>query len=302
MTEAEELARKRRLRAGHRASTTRSLGQVQTSISADPLDISKINQLRLSLEDKLQSLSDLDREILELTPEDAVETKIVQADEVKQRLYAALSKFDHCLRPTSHSGRAHTDPPTLDPPTVDPPATDPPAADPPAGDPPDLAASRTIHPVQGAKVRLPKISLPRFNGNSVRWTSFWDSYQSAIHLNADLSEVNKFNYLRSLLDSTAFDAIARLTLSSGNYKQEIVIFRKHFGIISKHMDTLMNMDAISSDWHLRDLRRLYDNTESHVCSLKSLGIEAAAYGALLSPVLLAKLPPYLRHQQEGVRL
>ena len=56
----------------------------------------------------------------------------------------------------------------------------------------------------------------------------------------------------------------------------------------------MSMEPISSDRNLRDLRRLYDHTESHVRSLKSLGIEAASYGALLSPVLLAKLPPDLR--------
>ena len=140
--------------------------------------------------------------------------------------------------------------------------------------------------------------LPRFNGNPIKWTSFWDSYQSAIHLNHDLSDVDKFNYLRSLLDSVAFDAIAGLTLSSANYQQAIEILHKWFGnkqvIISKHMDTLMNMEAISSDRHLRDLRQLYDNTESHVRSLKSLGIEAASYGALLSPVFLAKLSPELR--------
>ena len=249
MTEAEQLARKKRLRAGHRASTTRILGQVEPAIAADRLDVSKINQLKRSLEDKLQ-----------------------------------------------------TDPPTTDPPAVDlpatdpsatdPPAADPPAADPPATDPPDPAISGTT---RGAKVKLPKISLPRFNGNPVKWTSFWDSYQSAIHLNPDLSDVDKFSYLRSLLDSTAYDAIAGLTLSSANYLQAIEVLSKRFGnkqvIIYNHMDTLMNMDAVSSDRHLRDLRRLYDKTESHVCSLKSLGIEATSYGALLSPVLLAKLPP-----------
>ena len=128
--------------------------------------------------------------------------------------------------------------------------------------------------------------------------SFWDSYQSAVHLNSELTDVDKFNYLRSLLDHSAYDAIAGLTLSSANYKQAIEILRKRFGntqvIISKHMDTLMSMDPISSDRHLNDLRRLYDHTESHVRSLRSLGIEAASYGALLSPVLLAKLPPDLR--------
>ena len=51
------------------------------------------------------------------------------------------------------------------------------------------------------------------------------------------------------------------------------------------MDTPMSMDPISSDRHLKDL---YDHTETHVRSLMSLGIEAASYGALLSPVLLVK--------------
>ena len=280
MTEAEQLARKKRLRAGHRASTTRILGQVEPSILADPLIVSKITQLKRSLEDKLQSLSNLDQGILELTPEDSIEAEIVQADVIKERLHAALSRLDHCLSPTTCPGRAHTTPPTVDPPVVD---------------PPDPAASGTT---PGPKVKLPKISLPRFNGNPVKWTSFWDSYQSAIHLNSNLSDVDKFNYLRTLLDSTAFEAIAGLTLSSTNYHQAIEILRKQFGnkqvIISKHMDTLMSVDPISSDRHLRDLRRLYDNTESHVRSLKSLGIEAAAYGALLAPVLLAKFPPELR--------
>lgn len=56
----------------------------------------------------------------------------------------------------------------------------------------------------------------------------------------------------------------------------------------------MNMATISSDRNLKELRQLYDHTEAHVRSLRSLGIEAASYGALLSPVLLTKLPPDLR--------
>ena len=247
------------------------MGQVEPAIAAEPLDVSKINQLKRSLEDKLQSLSDLDQGILELTPEDLIVTEIVQADEIRERLYAALSKLELCLSPTIPHGRAHTtDPPTTDPPAVDPPATDPsttdppavdppathpPAADLPATDPPDPAASGTTH---GPNVKLPKISLPRFNGNPVKWTPFWDSFQSAIHLNTEISDVDKFSYLRSLLDSTAYDAIAGLTLSTANYQQAVEFLCKRFGnkqvIISNHMDTPMNMDAVSSDRHIKDLR------------------------------------------------
>ena len=60
------------------------------------------------------------------------------------------------------------------------------------------------------------------------------------------------------------------------------------------MDTLLSVEAVSSDQHLKDLRCLYDTTESHIQSLKSLGVEATSYGSMLSSVLLAKLPPDMR--------
>ena len=242
MTEPDELSRKKRLRAGHRASTTRILGQVQPSITSEPLDVAKINQLKRSLEEKLQSLGVLDEEILTLTPAESIEAGIVQADEIKERIYTALSRLDNARNPTpwtSPSPSTRADSPVVDPPTVDPPAVDPqtvdslaldpPAVDPPTVDPPDPTAPRATLPLRGAKVKLPKISLPRFNGDPVKWTSFWDSYQSAINLNSDLSEVDKFNYLRSFLDHTASDAIAGLTLSSANYQQAVEILHKHFG-------------------------------------------------------------------------
>ena len=106
-------------------------------------------------------------------------------------------------------------------------------------------------------MKLPKITLPQFNRDPVRWTSFWDSYQSAIHLNSELTEVDKLNYLWSLLEHSAYDGIAGFTLPAANYKQPIEILHKRFGnkqiIVSKHMDMLRNMDFISSDRYLKDL-------------------------------------------------
>ena len=149
----------------------------------------------------------------------------------------------------------------------------------------------------GAKVRFLKITLPLFNGNLMKWKSFWDSYESAVHNNRKLSDVDKFNCLGSLLERSAHDAIAGLTLSAANYREAIDILQKRFGnkqIIAKHMESLLNAEAVSSDHHQRDLRHLYDTIESHIQSLKSLGVEATAYGAMLSSVLLTKIPPDLR--------
>lgn len=72
MFEVEQLAGKK-VHRGHRALDTWILGQIGPAITAEPLDISKINHLKRSLEDKLQSLSDLDQAILHLTLEDSIE-------------------------------------------------------------------------------------------------------------------------------------------------------------------------------------------------------------------------------------
>lgn len=149
-----------------------------------------------------------------------------------------------------------------------------------------------LHALLIMKVKLPKISLPRFSGNLMRWTSFWDSYHSAIHTNGQLSDVDKFNYLRSLLDQTAYDAIAGLSLTTANYQEAVEVLKKRFGnrqlIISKHMESLLSINAISSDHQLRYLRRLYDQSEANIRSLKALGVEPETYGAMLSSVLLTK--------------
>ena len=269
-TEAEALRRKKSIRAGHRASATRILGHITTAL-ADTPDPDRLALLKLTLNEKLDTLRKFDSEIIELTPEDGLEGEIQQSDEYKERMYDAVTKIDRVV------GTLRT--------------------------PPATAVARTSSPAattheRRAKAKLPKLSLPHFNGNLMKWTSFWDSYESAIHNNDELTDVDKFNYLRSLLERTAYDAIAGLTLSSANYREAIEILQKRFGnkqlIIAKHMETLLNVEAVSSDQNLKDLRRLYDNTESHIRSLKSLGVESTSYGAMLSSVLLTKLPPDVR--------
>ena len=62
------------------------------------------------------------------------------------------------------------------------------------------------------RAKLPKLTLPKFR-EVTKWNTFWDSFQSAIHDNPDISKVDKFNYLNSVLEGPAVRAIARLTLT-----------------------------------------------------------------------------------------
>ena len=122
------------------------------------------------------------------------------------------------------------------------------------------------------QIKLPRLTLKRFNGNVTKWIAFWDLFNSAVHSNPSLSNVDKFTYLHSLLDTSADKAIAGLTLSSANYEEAVATLKQRFGnpqlIIDKHMNS----------------------TESNVRGLRAL----ESFGSLLTSILMDKLPSEIR--------
>ena len=75
-------------------------------------------------------------------------------------------------------------------------------------------------------MKLPKLTIPPFNGEPTRWMTFWDSYLSSIDKNTTLSETEKFTYLRSLLQGRALESIAALALTEANYCQAVDLLQK----------------------------------------------------------------------------
>ena len=98
----EQLSRKRRVRAGHRASVSRIFSQVYENMegSDDPeRKLSKSRQQDKALKEKLQVLRTLDSEILELTvADDDVVEEIQKADEYAERLQLALIDLERVLK------------------------------------------------------------------------------------------------------------------------------------------------------------------------------------------------------------
>lgn len=48
-------------------------------------------------------------------------------------------------------------------------------------------------------LRLPSISIPDFDGDILKWVSFYDIYSSLIDSNPELSDIQKFHYLKHAL-------------------------------------------------------------------------------------------------------
>ena len=88
------------------------------------------------------------------------------------------------------------------------------------------------------------------------------------------------NYLRSLLQGGATQAIQGLGLSAQNYDDAIEILNSRFGkklvVISSHMDALMKITTVKSIQDTRGLRNMYDRVESHIRSLRAMGIDSTS--------------------------
>ena len=84
-----------------------------------------------------------------------------------------------------------------------------------------------------------------------------------------LSVVQKFNYLRILLQGKAARAVAGFPLTDANYSHSVEILKEKFGqtqkIVNAHMQSLLNLPNPRNT--LKDLRPFYDSIESHIQGL-----------------------------------
>ena len=144
--------------------------------------------------------------------------------------------------------------------------------------------------------RLPKLNLPMFDGDVQTWQTFWDSFESTVHQNWNLTDVQKFSYLKNQLVGEAARTIDGFALTNINYARAIDLLKERYGqrhkIVHATMQTLIQLPAPSNTLH--SLRKFYDDMETKIRALESLGKPQEAYGDVLLPIVLNKLPGDIR--------
>ena len=186
---SEDLPRLKRVRG---ASVSRLITQVEETLAElTDQSIVKLQQLKESLNSKLEVISPLDGKILNLTAEEELDHEVQQADEMRKKISLCIIKIQAALNGTREktaTARELTDPPR----------------------PPATTRYRDSSPEHhyACHVKLPKLSIKTFGGDLTKWTTFWDAFDAAVHSNPVLSNFERFNYFNSLLDSTAAEAVA----------------------------------------------------------------------------------------------
>lgn len=138
-------------------------------------------------------------------------------------------------------------------------------------------------------LRLPSIELPSFSGEFENWPEFHDAFDSLIHSNSKLSNIQKFYYLISALKGEAAQSIKSLKVSSENYLVAWELLKKRFEnkrlIVQNNIKALFNLEPIQKDSY-NFLQRFLDNVLKITQSLKNYNQPTA--DALLIYILTAK--------------
>ena len=103
--------------------------------------------------------------------------------------------------------------------------------------------------------------------------------------------------MRTFLEGEAQHTIPGLSLTKDNYNEALNLLKNRFGnnqvIISAHMNTLVTLPSVNNE-DAKALRKFYDDVESHVRSLSTLGIKMEIYGAMRSTLISENLPPEVK--------
>ena len=106
----------------------------------------------------------------------------------------------------------------------------------------------------------------------MKWSEFWDAFESTVHNKKKMPNVEKFNYLINKISGEARSAIQGLNLSNENYEVAIGILKERFGneqeIIDLHYNQMINLYPASNT--TSSLRNLLDLLEKHLRSLEVL--------------------------------
>ena len=143
------------------------------------------------------------------------------------------------------------------------------------------------------RTNLPKLIIKQFDRDILNWQTFWDQYYSSVHVKTNISETDKFTYLKFLLSESTFETISGFTLTSDDYAEAIKLLQNRYGnhqvLINADVDKFVQLEVITKSSNITRLRKVYNQVETGIRNLKTLDVHQESYGSPLVPVLNTKL-------------
>ena len=141
--------------------------------------------------------------------------------------------------------------------------------------------------------KLPKLTLPTYEGDPTLWTSFWDVFECIIDDYKDLSDVQKFTYLKGQLKGEAAELIKGFKVENASYATAVDLLKKTYGQPDKVKTAFVQklLDLTPPDYEVNSLKNFYASFESAVRSIHNLNITE---DEIMTVILTSKVPSPLK--------
>lgn len=150
-------------------------------------------------------------------------------------------------------------------------------------------------------MRLPDVKLPVFSGNLDNWMNFHDLFVSLVHSSHELSNIQKFYYLRSSLSGDALKLIQTIAITANNYLVAWSLLEDHYQnparLKKSYVDSLFEFPSLKRE-SATELRSLVERFEANVKVLKQLGEKTEFWDVILIRMLSIRLDPTTRRDWE----
>ncbi|XP_018396261.1 PREDICTED: uncharacterized protein LOC108774612 [Cyphomyrmex costatus] len=123
-------------------------------------------------------------------------------------------------------------------------------------------------------------------------TMISDMFEQLIHTNQNLSEIEKFHYLRSSLKDKASEIIKSIETTADNYKDAWNALKERFDnkrwILQRHIKAIFEIAPVTKENYVQ-LRELLDTVLKHLRALKAMRRPTDTWDDLIVHLIISKL-------------
>jgi hypothetical protein len=247
----------KRNRTASRRQATKLMRQCE-ELKGSQDEAVKLKTFKIQMQEKREELKRLDQEIINMNEkeDDDLEEEFEGSQKYQSALIEEIQKIDNILEKMEEKGRS-----------IDQVFRDP--------------------AQKKQEVKLPKITLPIFNGDIEEWTSFWQIFYNSVHQREELTDIEKMTYLISLLQGEAARMVSGFTVTAENYNNVVELLKdqyaNHDRLVDVNIKKIGKLSPVKDVSQLNLFKKLVMDINVHLRNLVNLGVD------INNDVLLTKL-------------
>lgn len=146
---------------------------------------------------------------------------------------------------------------------------------------------------------LPKVDLPKFDGNFARWIAYRDTFESLVINNAQLSNIQRMYYLKASLRGDAAMLVEHVKVAEANFVSawELLIaeYDNSHTLVHSLIDSFAGLPVMKSE-NATELKWLRDTLNSSLAALRNLERSVDSWDDLLVYLVSKKFSYRMRQE------